>query len=176
MNHDEPQIGRLIEGGGGRDAIHVAIAPVTAGAELVPGSHVTLNDKGVAVPGRGAIGIVDPFLTVRCVLPGQRFYLFLYPKSVTSLRHVWTHPAFNEGTTDDEAWLRHYAATSSPYEHPHEAFETLKDGLRTGQLFFHGSDCHGLYDIENAGELKERAERYLGIEIDWEKFTFSCSC
>jgi hypothetical protein len=85
-------IGRLITGDGGRDAVHVAIAPTTAPCELHPGQHVDQhgNPEG---PGVVPVGIVDPFLR-EPVRVGQRFWLFLYPNTVTSLRHEWTHPAF----------------------------------------------------------------------------------
>ncbi len=36
---------------------------------------------------------IDPYLE-ESVKPGEWCYLFLYPNTVTSLRHEWTHPAF----------------------------------------------------------------------------------
>jgi len=99
----------------GRDAIHVAVVPVTAAEFLSPGEHVGLLGDGKV--GNGAtpwVGIVDPYLTAR-VQPGERFFLFLYPRTITSLRHEWTHPAFAPRTTDTtpegaRAWVEAFAA------------------------------------------------------------------
>ena len=92
-----PRLGQLIEDGDRRrDAIHIAVAPVTAAARLVPGQHVGLVQEGnleLVGPCDRNIGVVDPFLA-EPVEPGQRFWLFLYPGTITGLRHVWTHPAF----------------------------------------------------------------------------------
>lgn len=65
-----------------RDAVHIAIVPMIATKELQPAEML-------------ANGIVDPFLT-KPVQVGERFWLCLFPNTVTSLRHVWTHPAFAE--------------------------------------------------------------------------------
>lgn len=87
-------LGQIITTEQHRDAIHVAVAPVKAGMPLWPGSHVELVD-GVAMQTNGkAIGIVDPFLKAR-VADGETFWLFLYPGTITSLRHEWAHPAFD---------------------------------------------------------------------------------
>ena len=92
-----PQLGQLIEDGDRRrDAIHIAVAPVTAAERLAPGQHVGLAEEGnleLVGPCDNAIGIVDPFLAEE-VEAGQRFWPFLYPGTVTSLRHIWTHPTF----------------------------------------------------------------------------------
>ena len=81
-----------------RDAIHLAVEPVTCGDKvLYAGDHILINEEGKAIPvgvGKG-IGIVDPFLTT-AVAPGDGFWLVIYPRQIHSLRHVWTHPAFPE--------------------------------------------------------------------------------
>jgi hypothetical protein len=97
MSTEAPGLGRLItDGDRRRDAVHVAVAPVTAAGRLAPGQHVGFvrpGDTELVGAGETPIGVVDPFLRAD-VQPGQRFWLFMYPNTVTSLRHVWTHPAF----------------------------------------------------------------------------------
>lgn len=174
-------IGKLLEGEGAeRDAIHIAVAPMVASVQLAPGEHVGLTACGKAC-GRSDnhIGIVDPFLQGD-VEPGDEFFVFLYPNTVTSLRHVWTHPAFDEASeankATSESWLRQYASRVNFCDDDEEAFSSLIRGLRRGEIFYHGSDLHGLHELQDPEKLKMHAERYLGIPINWAEFTFSCSC
>lgn len=102
----EPQLGHLLTGAEGRDAIHIAIIPVVAGERLFPGIEVELfgkTEKGLHYIRKAqgkSIGIVDPFLKDP-VLFGDCVYLFLNPYTITSLRHVWTHPAFTATSFPD---------------------------------------------------------------------------
>lgn len=106
----------------GRDAIHLAVEPIVAGVRLRPGERVKI-EAGFAVPAsHDATGIVDPFLD-GLVQSGQRFWFVVLPRTITSLRHVWSHPAFPEEAsyhadadehyvTDkaaSEAWMRKWA-------------------------------------------------------------------
>lgn len=94
---DVPKVGQLITNGDKRrDAIHVALAPATANEDLNPGDHIGFaEEKNIELFGKceNPIGIVDPYLKDQ-VKKGQSFWMFLYPETVTSLRHVWTHPAY----------------------------------------------------------------------------------
>jgi hypothetical protein len=115
-------IGKLLTGSEGRDAIHFAVAPVTAGETVYPGQHVAVeNGERIVANGKAATGIVDPFLKGP-VYEGQRCWLFLYPNTITALRHNWTHPAFPATPTstmsESENWLREYAEKwGFGYEH-----------------------------------------------------------
>lgn len=114
---DTLKLGNLVspDNHGKRDAVHVAVAAVEAGENLKPGNHVGLSADGKAVIKQG-IGIVDPFLKVN-VKKGDKFWLYLYPGSITSLEHKWSHPSFTEkveektNTAKDssEKWMRDWA-------------------------------------------------------------------
>jgi len=110
-------LGTIIDSSAERDAIHLAVEPVVAAEKLYPG-----QDVGFVVGGVGKtsspLGIVDPFLKAP-VQPGEVFWLVVYPRQITSLRHVWSHPAFPEAVDAKskkiaEAWLRQFLADGSP--------------------------------------------------------------
>jgi hypothetical protein len=91
-------LGMILGEGEARDAIHLAVEPVIAGCDMEPGDRVGFfdGDQSIAMPECGsvkALGIVDPFLK-RAVAQGERFWLIVNPREITSLRHVWAHPAF----------------------------------------------------------------------------------
>ena len=93
-----PNFGNLItDGNRRRDAVHVAVIPVTTRELLLPGQHVGLTDDDsyeyVGQKCEKKIGIVDPYLK-EPLEPGSRFWLFLYPDTITDLRHAWSHPDF----------------------------------------------------------------------------------
>lgn len=82
-----------------RDAIHLAVEPVEAAFDLMPGQRIYI-EEGKAYSSLGGNsryhGIVDPFL-VRGPKKGERFWFIMAPRVVTSLRHVWEHPDFPKG-------------------------------------------------------------------------------
>jgi hypothetical protein len=105
-----PQLGQLIEDGDRRrDAIHVAVAAARASERLQPGQRVGLvqpDDMELAGPVERPIGIVDPFL-IEPVEAGERFWLLLFPNSITGLRHIWTHPAFSAVAAEQRKRVTH---------------------------------------------------------------------
>jgi hypothetical protein len=166
-----------------RDAIHVAVAPVKAASTIRQGSHIGVNADGVADPDGQKIGIVDPFLK-QPVKAGETFWLFLYPGTIASLRHAWTHPALPEdhvpqdkvamAISESRSWLEEFASGHGVrYVHLLDAANSIATGGETGDYL------PGLYDgIEIPPELWEHFQNVTGRTVaanrrgDW----FSCSC
>jgi len=185
----ETNLGQLITGNPGRDAIHIAVAPAVAGEALEAGEHVRL-ENGIAFASSDSIGIVDPFLKAR-VKQGESFWLCLYPKTITSLRHEWVHPAFPATDTpkpsepsDEMAaskqWLEGYVRRHCPHwadSHDNGYSEFMRYVKRERWIYYKGSDCHELADVEDAEELFEHLSIVLGQKIDASYFeAFTCSC
>lgn len=181
-------VGQLVNEGAERDAIHVAIAPVIAGERLSPGQHIgVVNEQALA--GAPHIGIVDPFLAAP-VFKGERFYLFLYPKTVTAMRHHWAHPAFGETTqhtfTRSELWLREFADRYSFGGYngtPEENFTALMGRLSEaaeGRESCAVACGTSLYSGEvDLSELWDHYADFTGKQVcsdAREKLSFSCSC
>ena len=171
----ETILGRVPHFAGVRDAVHVPCIAMVADVDLKPSQEVTG-------------GIVDPFRK-STIKAGELYWLCLLPGSIKSLRHQWEHDAFPASTdtpanvaqhAESVEWLRNYAINANRYtvsERGEEAaYEELLEGLRTGDLYFHGSDLHGEYDLDDANELRRHGEIVLGRSIDFGNFRFSCSC
>jgi hypothetical protein len=76
----------------GRDAVHLGTFTATCAEKVYPGTHVAaLTANTVDPKGAKKVGIVDPFLNLP-VNPGKKFLVLMYPRSLASLNHVWSHP------------------------------------------------------------------------------------
>lgn len=96
-------IGTIHDQKHGRDAVHIAVLQVTAGERaLTPGCPIAIDENRIAFnadDNNPALGIADPFCK-DVIMPGQMFYLWIYPNQIKSLRHVWEHPAIANDTLD----------------------------------------------------------------------------
>lgn len=177
MATNEPKIGQIIKGDARRDAIHVAIAPVVAACDLAPGYHVGLLPDGTASNKAAKVGIVDPYLPYG-VTKGERFYLFLYPQTVTSLRHEWTHPAFTDDVKlsekeQSEAWLREAAVMLGvSYEHLIGEYSELA----TGDYINNGEHIRDVWYVL-CDEFWKHHKIVTGRDVpEMNRGGFTCSC
>jgi len=174
-------LGQLAAFDAARDAVHIAIAPVVAAERLSPGQHVGFKGERVGVMDK-PIGIVDPFLK-GAVFEGERFYLLLYPNTVTSLRHEWQHPAFSEGASTAqlaEEWFRRFAAdVDLTYT---DVLNAAHEYVRTGEVFTqHDSQAaiKAMWDAATRVSFWDNYEALTGTKVsaeDREGMVFSCSC
>lgn len=170
-------IGKLITTEKHRDAIHIAVAPIEAAEQLNPGQHVGIENN-MATAMAFPVGIVDPFLE-KPVLIGEKFWLFLEPGSITSLRHMWTHPGFDaekpeSETKEAELWLRLFAAKwEIDFDYMIEQVK-MAEGLTA-----HNTDIHSWGETGCEEEFWEKVQIYTGETYSRdhrESVYFSCSC
>lgn len=177
---DTLKIGSIITGEQHKDAVHMAVAPVTAATDLEPGQHIGVNIFGHGDPEVARrIGIVDPFLMTG-PRKGERFWLFLYPGSITSLRHEWTHAAFpaehapaRKDMSTSEAWLRTFADGCGM------SYETLMRGAARWVEHWEHLCLGGLLEgVRVPSEFWEHYEAVSGtaVEDGRKDDFFTCSC
>lgn len=173
-------LGSIIGPNEKRDAIHLAVEPVIAGQILLAGAHVRL-ENGVAVSaevGEG-LGIVDPFLR-DVIHEGDMFWLVVYPRKISSLRHVWEHPDFPasvdlvvKSNSESKAYLLNLA------EHLEISYEMLLaatgEYLTDGEFLIGGDQFEGMYTQE---EFWEHYGNVTGTYVEMEKRRnfFGCAC
>lgn len=177
---------------GGKDAVHVAVFSAVADETVHPGQAVALvqdgePDSAVSAKEKHKIGIVDPFLS-HPVQYGERFWVYLYPRTITGLSHQWTHPAFDDADTvyatpsnklASEQWLRDFCqkADCPGYEAVLGKAAQIADGHNDAfddeYMQFTGVDAHG----EIPDEFWDHVEIVLGRPVQGERARyFTCSC
>jgi hypothetical protein len=169
-------IGRLITTNQKRDAIHVAVAPVISFETLQPGQRIGLTGENVvSAKAAKTSGIVDPFLTAP-VQPRERFWMFLDPGSIKSLRHEWAHPDFSMTEAQARAVVVEIAA---------ELHIPVEQLMGAAQRWLDSES----YEVQRGAEswrdeFPEHAERFweaweaiYHVKVEEKKATFfSCSC
>jgi hypothetical protein len=165
-----------------KDAVHVAVISVECKAEtLMPGEHV---DKDGMPTGEKLVGIVDPFVR-KPVKKGEKFWLCLYPGTITALKHYWTHPAFEAETPQPETsakassteWMEEYCAHTLYCELSEflGKLDDVADDPGEGELWTEGEHMDQLR--HSWSEICFHYNNISGRSINPSDYvSFSCSC
>lgn len=180
-------LGTVIGSGQGRDAIHLAVEPIEAADNLIPGQHVGIAGGKASASADKKLGIVDPF--IGGLLKGQWFWLVVYPRKITSLRHVWAHPDFAEveqaaptaepldAVSTSKKWIEDFAnKIDQTYNRVIEAAREFK---AYGEWTYDNSES---YKIPEYYEVLPEFWRHYAVvtgeevEKDYSEGFFTCSC
>lgn len=161
-----------------RDAVHIAVLPARAGSNFKPGEKVHVVD-GVAVRSTSrSHGLADPFRT-GTIKSGTNMWVLLYPGTITSLRHDWTHPTIGDSEVamadmvNSRDWIAEYAySIGSNYD---ELVTAAGDWIETGQYLNKGEVLEGVSLHEDFWHHYEIVTGKQVREADRESF-FSCAC
>lgn len=178
----------LPEDAGGRDAVHVAVISAVAGQRLLPSQDVGFvgehgNGENIAATVAEPLGIVDPFLK-SVVEKSQRFWVYLYPRTITGLRHHWTHPKFADAPSGQvyatpgqklasvqwiDEFARGFGFTGA------RMIEAAREWIATGDYWCEGGTFEGESIPDVFWEHYERATGEI-VPNDKRHTFFTCSC
>lgn len=183
-------IGKKLNGDERRDAVHFAVAPVRVEGFLRAGEKVkfvagsTDTVEAWDYDDKPPVGVIDPFID-SYVTKGDRCWLFLFPNSITGLRHEWTHPAFDkipqeaaaptQGETAkeySERWLREFA------QRYRGDYDDMIAGIAIGRGAFFGDDLE-YSDFRPGSEFWKHVSLVTGktfTEDQIESTPFRCAC
>lgn len=167
-------LGNLITDNEKCDAVHIAVAPITALEILIPGQPVALsvaNPDFAIANATNPVGIVDPFLK-EPVLPNQSFWIFLYPNTITSLRHEWIHPVFADRDLAKE-WMLNFADNAEL--HYEELLEAARNYLENGEYICDGSKWDGFYTPDEFWDYYQTLTGEVVVDDKRGNF-FTCVC
>lgn len=194
MTETQFRLGKVIEGAAERDAIHIAVVPVTLVStqkydSFAPGRALKLlagtTDQATTMPNEGydyeharPDGIIDPFLAGH-PKAGQRVWMFLYPNTVQGMRHHWTHPRFDapEQLGEAQVWLRRFADRyGMDYDRMIEEAQE-----REGSILAVGRDLHSRSELDYGEEVDfwRHLQTVTGRSFDEEhreSIFWSCTC
>jgi hypothetical protein len=181
-------LGAIITTAEKRDAIHLAVEPMVAGELLFPGYDIGIREGKAFRHDVKLVGIVDPFLKIP-VQQGERFWLIVYPRQITSLRHVWTHPDFQENeayaaiepiaqdtqvtSETSKKWIEKFAiSVGLSYD---KLMTGAKEWIEIEEYLVYGGLLEGEYVPD---EFWEHYQNVTGEKVPEYKQNnfFSCSC
>lgn len=163
-----------------RDAVHFAVAPVTAAEDIYPGNFLKFCMPGnvemvTACKKWESIGIADPFIG-NMIAKGESFFMLLNPGTITGLRHEWSHPAFDsDRKAIAEFWLRDFAN-----EHGMD-YDVIEFELKQGGISFSFGNDITYPNEETCKEFMKHAEILSGFDLgagdpQFQGPDFRCAC
>lgn len=179
------KIGKVLEGPGPKDAIHVAVVPVLLAEDMHPGDWVRVVGGKAYKADEKAIGVIDPFLDEYLLFEDTWVYMLLIPNTITNLSHEWTLEEFDSNSAFEEIprldedsvdWLEDFA-------HMHntsydalvvKCLEALASDNEFPYITFYGRDIHEIPD--GFWDHFRKATGLTVLESAAEKVDFTCSC
>ena len=175
---DKINLGKTPNEYDGRDAVHIAVCPGIASQTLKPGQHIGFVDKakGIFGPSSNNIGVVSPFY-LQPISAKSRFWVLLYPNTISSLRHVWEHSEFipEVKPTKPSARLEIEKIADGLGVDPDELIRRAEKYQEYGDYWCGGEDFEGLYLPLEFWDYYEEVKNCKVPEEDKHSF-FSCAC